>query len=700
MENDNKVHSSSDVSEEITAADFVLAQQDKKIHDTKFETKPTTFFKDAMKRFVKNRSSVVAAGILLLVISMAIIVPIADRNDIQTPVAGAKYLPPKWFNDANGFLDGTGMIEAAVINPATGLPDEEEYLSSAIITNGKSIEDSIVKKTSKVSGTSDSVLKYGKGGSYQIMPAELKDASGQFSGEASGIASPKFDFTLADEISFNFHFNADLYKEKSMAENPSLYASILFETVAPGSSETKTYAVTEEKNLLGCESLSGESLSAKLKAEADFASADDTATLNGRFILALKPYDIADCANSAYLTSVEVSGKGEVASFSDPVQEVKKEVANEKKINDNDIDNLDMTVYNLYKTAKRTLADVQVQTGRFRYDYYEAAYGERIMVISGGTLEGYAKKGLIDFDWNDFKLGVENVEVKDTQYKILDEERSPVREIISYTWVKYGFGVTEAVRQEVVARVSMYRYYWELGYLGNCAMPKFFFGTNQNGQDFFKIVFSGLLTSLGLGLLAASINILVGLTWGSISGYFGGWVDMIMERITEILGGMPWIVMMTLIVLLAGSSFWTLLLALCMTGWMGVSGTTRSQFYRYKGREYVLASRTLGASDARLIFKHILPNGVGTIVTGAILMVPSVIFTEANVAYLLPGLLQYENGITSFGITLSDAQGQLTNYPYMIICASIVMILIMIAFNLFGNGLRDAFNPSLKGADE
>ena len=700
MDNDNKVHSSPDVSEEITAADFVLAQQDKKIHDTKFETKPTTFFKDAMKRFVKNRSSVVAAGILFLVIAMAIIVPVADRNDIQTPVAGAKYLPPKWFNNANGFLDGTGIIEAAVINPSTGLPDEEEYLSSAIITNGKSIEDSIVKKTSKVSGTSDSVLKYGKGGSYQIMPAELKDASGQFSGEVSGIASPKFDFTLADEISFHFHFNADLYKENSMVAEPSLYASILFETTAPGSSEIKTYAVTESENLLGCESLSGESLSTKLKAEADFASVDDAATLNGRFILALKPYVIADCANSAYLTSVEVSGKGQVASFSDPVQEVAKEAENEKKIKDNNTDDLNMTVYTLYNTANRTLADVQVQTGRFRYDYYEAAYGERIMVISGGTLEGYANKGLIDFSWSNFKKGSKNVPVKDTQYQILDSDRSPIREIISYTWVEGKFAGEQAVRQEVVARVSMYRYYWELGYLGNCAMPKFIFGTNQNGQDFFKIVFSGLLTSLGLGLLAASINILVGLTWGSISGYFGGWVDMIMERFTEILGGMPWIVMMTLIVLLAGSSFWTLLLALCMTGWMGVSGTTRSQFYRYKGREYVLASRTLGASDARLIFKHILPNGVGTIVTGAVLMIPSVIFTEANVAYLLPGLLQYEGGITSFGITLSDAQSYLTNYPYMIISASIVMILIMIAFNLFGNGLRDAFNPSLKGADE
>ena len=230
-------------------------------------------------------------------------------------------------------------------------------------------------------------------------------------------------------------------------------------------------------------------------------------------------------------------------------------------------------------------------------------------------------------------------------------------------------------------------------------MPRMIFGTNQNGQDFFKIVFSGLLTSLGLGLLAAIINIFVGLVWGAVSGYFGGITDMVMERVMEILGGMPWIVLMTLIVLLLGSGFWTLLLALCLTGWMGIAGTTRSQFYRFKGREYVLASRTLGASDARLIFKHILPNGIGTIVTGAVLMIPGVIFTEANVAYLLPGVLQYEGGIVSFGLTLSDAQSYLNHYPYLIVSASIVMVLIMIAFNLFGNGLRDALNPSLKGAD-
>ena len=246
---------------------------------------------------------------------------------------------------------------------------------------------------------------------------------------------------------------------------------------------------------------------------------------------------------------------------------------------------------------------------------------------------------------------------------------------------------------------SLYRQLYQEGRIGSCKMPKYFFGTDRNGKDFFKLVFSGLLTSLGLGLLSSAINIVIGLIWGAISGYFGGWVDMLMERFCEILGGMPFIVMMTLIVLLLGSNFWTFLLALCLTGWMGVAAETRRQFYRYKRREYVLASRTLGASDTRLIFKHILPNGIAPIITGAILMIPSVIFTEANISYLLPSALAF-SGSQSFGITLSNVQGDLQNYPYLIVSASIVMALIMICFNLFGNGLRDAFNPALKGADE
>ena len=128
---------------------------------------------------------------------------------------------------------------------------------------------------------------------------------------------------------------------------------------------------------------------------------------------------------------------------------------------------------------------------------------------------------------------------------------------------------------------------------------------------------------------------------------------------------------------------------------MGTAGRTRTQFYRFKGREYILAARTLGASDGRLIFKHILPNSLGTIVTSAVLMIPGVIFSEATIAYLGIGL----KGLDSFGVILSDYQKFYSTYPNLIIFPAVIISLLMISFNLFGNGLRDALNPSLKGSE-
>ena len=148
-------------------------------------------------------------------------------------------------------------------------------------------------------------------------------------------------------------------------------------------------------------------------------------------------------------------------------------------------------------------------------------------------------------------------------------------------------------------------------------------------------------------------------------------------------------------ILYLGQNFLTFALALCLTGWMGVAGTTRAQFYRFKGREYVLASRTLGSSDTRLIFKHILPNSLGTLVTSSVFMIPSVIFTEASLSYLGLGL----QGLDSFGVILSENQQYISSNSYLIVIPSIVMAFMMVSFNLFGNGLRDAFNPSLKGSE-
>ena len=245
-------------------------------------------------------------------------------------------------------------------------------------------------------------------------------------------------------------------------------------------------------------------------------------------------------------------------------------------------------------------------------------------------------------------------------------------------------------------------------------MPRYLLGTNVKGLDMLKLVFEGLRTSLLLGIVTFAICFVFGLLWGSISGYFGGIVDLAMERVTDILAGIPWIVVMTLAIIKLSNvkvdmgeetifffqenQFLMFIIALCFTGWIGTAATTRTQFYRFRGREYVLASRTLGASDARLIAKHILPNALGTIITGAVLMIPSVIFTEATISYL--GIGFKDMSIPSLGVILSSNQGELTTNPYLLVFPSVVIALLMISFNLFGNGLRDAVNPSLKGEDE
>ena len=152
---------------------------------------------------------------------------------------------------------------------------------------------------------------------------------------------------------------------------------------------------------------------------------------------------------------------------------------------------------------------------------------------------------------------------------------------------------------------------------------------------------------------------------------------------------------MTLCILLLGNNFGTFFIALCATGWMGTAARTRTQFYRFKGREYVLASRTLGSSDFRLIFKHILPNSLGTIITSSVFMITSVIYSEASLAYLNLGL----QGVHSFGVMLADNQQYISTSPNLIVFPAVIMSLMMISFNLFGNGLRDAVNPSLKGSE-
>lgn len=224
----------------------------------------------------------------------------------------------------------------------------------------------------------------------------------------------------------------------------------------------------------------------------------------------------------------------------------------------------------------------------------------------------------------------------------------------------------------------------------------FWLGTDSIGRDMWTRLWRGSRISLMIGIFAVLINMVIGVVYGSISGYYGGWVDMVMQRITEIIGGIPSLVLVILFVMYLGSGIIPFILAMVLTGWIGMSRMIRAQFYKYKGQEYVLASRTMGAKDRTLIFRHILPNAIGPIITQATLAVPGAIFTESFLSYLGLGLGAPE---PSIGVLLAEGQMVLLEYPHLTLFPAIVISALMLSFNLFGNGLRDAFDPTLRGQE-
>ncbi len=249
-------------------------------------------------------------------------------------------------------------------------------------------------------------------------------------------------------------------------------------------------------------------------------------------------------------------------------------------------------------------------------------------------------------------------------------------------------------------RVCYYNYYRYI----NGREPNYVLGTNSMGECIFTAIGVGARFSLIFALIVSAINLTVGAIWGAIQGYYGGAVDLVMDRIADILAGVPFIVVATLFQLhLAGrvGIVPSLLFAFVLTGWIGMAAMTRKQFYRYRHREFVLAAKTLGAKDSRLMFRHIFPNSIGTLITGSVLTIPGVISSEATMTYL--GIVNIQDAFgTSIGYQLSQAsQGaKLMSAPHSVLYPALFISLLLISFNLMGNGLRDAFNPSTRGVDD
>lgn len=225
--------------------------------------------------------------------------------------------------------------------------------------------------------------------------------------------------------------------------------------------------------------------------------------------------------------------------------------------------------------------------------------------------------------------------------------------------------------------------------------PEFIFGTDSAGYDLAYRTAVGIRLSLVLSLSVFAINFVIGAVWGAVGGYFGGRRDLVLQFISYVLAGVPFMVVATLFQIhlsARAGPIPSLLFAFVLTGWIGTASRVRTQFYRFKGMEYIMAARTLGAKDLRIIMKHIFPNALGTVITASVLTIPGVIFSESMLSYL--GIINLGSGTaTSLGTLLSDAGRSWMSSPHLIVFPSLVISLLMICFNILGNSLRDALDP-------
>ncbi|MGL4654007.1 MAG: ABC transporter permease [Cetobacterium sp.] len=221
------------------------------------------------------------------------------------------------------------------------------------------------------------------------------------------------------------------------------------------------------------------------------------------------------------------------------------------------------------------------------------------------------------------------------------------------------------------------------------------FGTDQLGRDIFVRVMFGARYSLAIAFIASFLNLIIGILYGGISGYFGGKVDMIMMRIVDIIYSIPMTIYVILImVTFEKGGFLNIVLALALSYWIGMARIVRGEILQLKQQEYVLAARTLGASNRRILFKHLLPNSMSSIIVTLTLQIPSAIFTEAFLSFIGLGITP---PAASWGTLANDALGGFRLYPYQLIFPTLAICFTILAFNLLGDGLRDALDPKVRG---
>jgi oligopeptide transport system permease protein len=221
----------------------------------------------------------------------------------------------------------------------------------------------------------------------------------------------------------------------------------------------------------------------------------------------------------------------------------------------------------------------------------------------------------------------------------------------------------------------------------------FWFGTDEFGRDLWTRTWKATQISLFIGIVAALLDLIIGVVYGGISAFYGGRLDNAMQRIIEILIGIPNLIVIILFILILEPGITSIILAMVITGWVGMARVVRGQILQLKGQEYILAARTLGTTNAKIIWKHLVPNVMGAIIITLMFTIPTAIFFEAFLSFIGLGL---QPPIASLGVLIEDGYKSMRFFSYKLLFPAIVISGIMISFNLLGDGLRDALDPRMK----
>lgn len=230
------------------------------------------------------------------------------------------------------------------------------------------------------------------------------------------------------------------------------------------------------------------------------------------------------------------------------------------------------------------------------------------------------------------------------------------------------------------------------GYSNAVSTHYHYFGTDNLGRDIWVRCAVGTRLSLYIACLAMLIDLVIGVIFGMISGYYGGRLDLLMQRITEVLSIVPTIIVVTLLLVVLKPGLSSIIVAMMLTGWINMARIIRAQVLKVKEQEFVMAAHTIGETTVDILVKEILPNSIGQILTTFMFSIPSAIFLEAFLAFIGLGVPE---PYASLGSMINDGFSSAMSYPHMIIFPIILLVLLMLSFNLFADGLRDAIDPEI-----